>query len=72
MNRTSLAIAQYLDFDVTRLVDIALGVDSSIGEITQRFGGRARRKRGQFVGVPHDAHALAATTGCRFDQQRKP
>src|SRR5512135_738755 len=64
-------VTEKLHFDVTRLLDVALGVDAAVAKVALRLGRRGLQALGEPGGVAYDAHALAATAGGGLDQQRK-
>src|ERR1700730_9064589 len=67
MDDVAMRVAQHLDLDVARLLDIFLDEDAVVGEARARLvagGAEAVARRGV---APRDAHALAAAAGRGLD-----
>ncbi len=67
----AVLVAQHLEFDVARVLDISLHVKIAVAE-----GGRGLRLRlpvepGQFLFVAHNAHAAPAAAGRGLEDDRK-
>jgi hypothetical protein len=71
MDDVSLPVAEHLDFDMARTLDIGLGVDTAVAEIAFRLACRDARRLAQLAHRVNDAHALAAAARSGLDQQRK-
>ena len=71
MDRAAAAVAEHLDFDVARLLQIFFQIDRGVAE--RRFGlvGSGRERQHQIVGGLRDLHAASAAAGGRLDQHRK-
>ncbi len=62
-----VAIAQYLNFDVSRALNHFLDVEPTIPECRLRFGARQRCLLLEFIHRLDDADSAASTTGSSFD-----
>ena len=71
MDRAAPAIAEHLDLDVARLLQVFFQIDGGIAE--RRFGlvGSGRERQHQVVGGLRDLHAASAAARGRLDQHRK-
>src|SRR3546814_4285065 len=69
--RSALAVAEYLHFDMARVLDIAFDVQAAITEVALAFTARAFDLGVEHRQITDDAHALAAAAGARLDQQRQ-
>src|SRR5437867_52862 len=58
-----LAVAEHLDLDVARAIEVALDVDVAPAERGLGTPGRRRERRRQVLGLVHPRHADAATAG---------
>ena len=68
----AVRVAEDLDLDVARPLDVALEEQRVVAERGQRLArGRARSPRRSSAGVAHDPHALAAAARGRLDQHRE-
>src|SRR3546814_19132841 len=65
-----MLVAQHLDFDMARLLDVFLDEDAIVAEGILRLVGRRRKALRHFVGRARDAHALAAAAGRSLDHNR--
>ncbi len=71
MDRAATAVTEYLDLDVTRLLQIFLQIDRGIAEGRFGFvGSRLKRKR-EVVGGMGDLHAASAAPGRSLHQKGK-
>ena len=68
MHGIAVIVAEYLDFDVPRLVDIFFDQHVIVAERRLGFAPRARQRFGEIVCKLDPAHALAAAAGPRLDQ----
>ncbi len=66
-----MVIAEDLDLDVARPIDVALEDQRVVAERAGGLALRAVEGGVDLVGRAHDAHALAAAAGRRLDQQRE-
>ena len=71
MDRAAAAVAEHLDFDVARLLQIFFQIDRGVAEGRFGFVGRGRQRQHQVVGGLRDLHAAPAAAGGRLDQHRK-
>ena len=65
----AVAVAQHLHLDVPAVLDVRLDEDGRVAEGRRRLGGRLRDLAGQVGERAYDAHAAAAATRGRLDQQ---
>ena len=70
MDGVALAVAEHLDLDVARLLQVFLDVDGVVAEGRLGFGARGGERGGELVLVLRDLHAAAAAAGGRLDQHR--
>ena len=66
----ALRVAEHLDFDVPRPLDIFLDQHGIVAETTGGLALARSQRRGKVVGLVHRAHALAAPARAGFDQHR--
>ena len=71
MDRAAAAVAEHLDFDVARLLQVFLEIDRRIAERRFGFVGSGRERQHQVVGGLRDLHAASAAARGRLDQHRK-
>ena len=72
MNGAAVAVAEHLDLDMTRRLQIFLEIERVVAERRLGFGARGRQGRSQFRLRARHLHAPPAAAGRRLDQQRKP
>ncbi|VTR67869.1 hypothetical protein DESC_640023 [Desulfosarcina cetonica] len=70
VNGVAMGIGHHLDFDMARGRDIAFDEDGVIAKGLEGFLLADLQGRCQVLGALHRAHALAASTGRRFEQDR--
>src|ERR1051326_6120318 len=70
MDDVAVRIAQHLDLDVARLLDVLFEKHPVIAKARARLVPRPSEPLAQFVVAAGDPHALAATTGGRLDHHR--
>ena len=70
MHAGSHAVAQHLDLDMARMVEILLEIDRIVAEGGLGLGAGEREGLGRRVGVVDDLHAASAAAGDRLDQHR--
>ncbi len=70
MDGLALAVAQHLDFDVARLLQIFLDIDGVVAEGGLGFAARGRQRGGKFGRAARDLHAAPAAAGGSLDQHR--
>ena len=69
--RAAAAVAEHLNFDVARLLQVFLQIDRGVAKRRLGFvGGRGQRQR-QFIGGVRDLHAASAAARRRLHQHRK-
>src|SRR5262245_60176699 len=66
-----LRVAEELDLDVARPLDVALCENPVVAEGRARLAARRVERVGQLLARPHNAHAAAAAAGRRLQEQRK-
>src|SRR6266568_9628634 len=71
MNGASLAVAEHLDLDMARPLQILLEVDRVIAERGLGLGAGGGERVREVVGAVGDLHAAAAAAGGGLDQHRK-
>ena len=71
MHDVAVAVAEDLEFDMPRLLDVAFEQYAIASERVLRFALAAFQVRRKFPRVAHDAHALAAAAVCGLDHQRE-
>src|SRR5690349_5264441 len=71
MHHVVMRIAQHLNLDVARVLDVALHVQAAVAEVALALAARALDLALQDSGLAHDAHALAAAARRRLDQDRE-
>ncbi len=69
---TAVAVADDLDLDVPRPLDVALEQERVVAERRGRLAPRPLDRGLQLIRLPDDAHALAAAARRRLDQEREP
>src|ERR1700686_949750 len=70
-DNVAMLVAQHLEFDVARVLDILLEIKVAVAERGRGLRLRLTVKRGQFILIAHDAHAPPATAGRGFEDDRK-
>ncbi len=71
VNHVAVGITEHLEFDMARMLHIALEDHARIAECTGRFALRGRQRVGKLRLAAHDAHALATAAGGGLDHQRE-
>ena len=71
MDRAAAAIAEHLDFDMARLLQIFLEVDRGIAERGFGLVGGSRERQHQILCAPRHLHAAAAAAGGSLHQHGK-
>ena len=71
-NDVSVRVAEQLDLDVARALDVALGEDAVIAERGLRLAPRRLERVFELLARAHDAHAAPAAAGRRLQEQREP
>ncbi len=71
MDRAATAVAQHLDFDVARLLQVFLQIDRGIAERGLGLVGCGRQRHHQIVGRLRDLHAAPAAPGGSLYQHGK-
>ena len=71
MHDAAMVIAQHLDLDVARVLEILLDVHVRHAECRLGFALRRLDRVPELLRRAHDAHAAAAAARCRFDDDRK-
>jgi hypothetical protein len=71
MDGAAAAIAEHLDFDVARLLQIFFQIDRGIAECGLGFIGGGRQRQHQVVGGLRNLHAASAAARRRLHQHRK-
>ena len=71
MDRAAAAIAEHLDFDVARLLQIFFQIDRRIAECRFGFIGRGRERQHEVLGRLRDLHAASAAARSGLHQHRK-
>jgi len=71
MDGTALAVAEHLDLDMARALEIFFQVDGVVAEGRLGLGAGGRQRGGEFVLAVRDLHAAAAAAGGGLDQDRK-
>ena len=71
MDGAAAAVAEHLDFDVARLLQIFFQIDRGVAERRFGFVGRGRQRQHQVVGGLRHLHAASAAAGGRLHQHRK-
>ena len=71
MDGAAAAVAEDLDFDVARLLQVFFQIDRGVAERRLGLVGRGRQRQHQVFGGLRDLHAAAAAAGSRFHQHRK-
>ena len=67
----TVAVGEELNLDVPRALDEALAEDTIVAERRQRLAAGRRERRLELVLLPDRAHAPAATSGGRLDDERQ-
>src|SRR5207253_9188635 len=70
MNNPALAVAEDLDLDVARSLEVAFEIDVAAPEKRRRLVLRDRQHAGELALIARHLHAAAAATGRGFDQDR--
>src|SRR5438105_328627 len=70
MNYPALAVAENLDLDVPRPLEVAFEIDVAASEERRRLVLRDRQHASELVAIARHLHAAAAATGRGFDQDR--
>ena len=65
-----LAVAEHLDLDVARLVEIFFEIDGIVAESGLGFAARAGERMREIFGRTRDLHAAPAAAGRRLDEHR--
>ena len=71
MDGAAMAVAEHLDLDVARPLEVFLEIDRVVAEGGLRFGPRGGERVRQFVGGLRDLHAAPAAAGRCLDQHRE-
>ncbi len=71
MHDVAVRVAEHLELDVARALDVAFEQHAIATECVLRFAAAAVEIRGEFARGAHDAHALAAAAVRGLDHQRK-
>src|SRR5260221_369230 len=71
MDRAAPAVAEHLDFDMARLLQIFFQIDRRIAECRSGFMGRGGECQRQVLRRLRDFHAASAAAGSRLHQHRK-
>ena len=71
MDRAAAAVAEHLDLDVARLLQVFFQIDRGVAERRLGLVGGGRQRQHQIVGGLRDLHAASAAAGGRLDQHRK-
>jgi hypothetical protein len=64
----AVQVAEHLDLDVARALDVLLDVDGVVAEAVPGLALRGAERGGHLAGRAHDAHPLPAPTGRRLEQ----
>ena len=67
-----MRVAEQLDLDVPRPLDVALREHAVVAERRLRLAARGLERVRQLFARPHDAHAAPAAAGRRLEEQREP
>src|SRR5690606_29119198 len=67
----AVLVAEDLELDVARALQVLLDVDAAVTEGAERLGAGELEAAGEVVGVLGDAHALAAAAGGGLDDDRE-
>src|SRR5580704_17423828 len=67
MDHVAVLVAEYLEFDVARMLEQFFDVDIGTAEGLLGFGFGGLKQRDQFAGVAHDSHAASAPAFGGFD-----
>ena len=67
----AVLVAEQLDLDVPRPLDVALGEDAVVAERGLRLAARRLERVRQLVARAHDAHAAPAAARRRLEEQRE-
>ena len=70
MHDVAVAVAEYLDLDMARALDVFLHQHPVVAEGGPGFAPGRGQRVGELLSVAHDAHALAAAAGRGFQQHR--
>src|SRR5262249_2379066 len=70
VDSATVAVAENLDFDVTRALEIFFEMDRITAKGGFGFGPRGRKRDRQFVRAVRDLHAAATAAGRGLDQNR--
>src|SRR5262245_8008512 len=70
MNDITVLVAEHLDLDMARLLDIFFDEDAIVAEARLGLAPRRGKALANFLGVVGDAHALAAAAGGGLDHDR--
>ena len=70
MHGVAVAVAEHLDFDVARALEIFFEVDCVVAEGGLGFRARGRQRIGSSARVARDLHAAPAAAGGGLDQHR--
>ena len=71
MDGAAAAIAEHLDFDVARLLQIFFEIDRGVAERRSGLVGGGRKRQHQIVRCVRDLHAASAAARSRLHQHRK-
>ncbi len=71
MDRAAASVAEHLDFDVARLLQVFFQIDRGIAERRFGFIGRGRQRQQQVISGLRHLHAATAAAGGRLHQHRK-
>ena len=71
MDGVALAVAEHLDLDVARLLQVLLHVDAVVAEGGLRLSARRRQRHAEIAGRVRDLHAAPAAAGGGLDQHGK-
>ena len=70
VDRAAVRVAEHLDLDVARMLDVAFQQHAIAAEGVRRLALAALQARREFFRAAHDAHALAAAAMRSLDHQR--
>ncbi len=70
-DHVAVLVAQYLEFDMARVLDIAFQVEVAIAKSARGLRLRLTVERGQFIFIAHNAHAAPAASGRCLDDDGK-
>src|SRR5439155_1830459 len=72
MDHVAVAVAEHLDLDMARLLDVPLDVHGGVAEGRARLRARRAEGAGQLAGSADEPHPLAAAAHGRLDHDRVP